>query len=104
MYYSHEKELLSIFPPSAFTFHSSVLVVIFTYNIHAFEEAFFCLSNYEKLKKIIFMFPWQPLVGKQIFTSKECRLIIEALYEKVKSNNLIVLKKIATNEHVVPCC
>ena len=50
------------------------------------------------------MFPWQPLLVKQIFTSKECRLVIEALYEKVKSNSLIVLKKIATNVYLVPCC
>ena len=40
------------------------------------------------------MFPWQPFLGKQIFTSKECRLSIEALYEKVKSNSLIVPKKL----------
>ena len=29
---------------------------------------FFCLSNYEKLKSFIFIFLWQSLLGKQIFT------------------------------------
>ena len=32
--------------------------------------------------KLSFMFPWQPLLGKHIFSSKKYRLIIEKLNEK----------------------
>ena len=62
---------------------SKLSVVVCTHKIHVFDEAFFLLAIVAMIteKNIVFLFSWQPLLGKNLFI-KPCSLSIQNMIEK----------------------
>ena len=58
----------------------SLKVII--YKIYVFDEAFFLLAT-AALITVFFLFPCQPLLGKQTISSQSCSLSIQTISEKM---------------------
>ena len=68
---------------ATYPINSFLSVVVCLHKIHVFDEAFLLLAIVAMTneKNIFFLFPWQPLLGKNSFT-KSCSLSIQAILEK----------------------
>ena len=59
---------------STYPINSFFPVVVCTYKIHVFDEAFSLLAILAMItEKMFFLFPWQPLLGENLFI-KSCNL------------------------------
>ena len=68
--------------PSTYPINSIFSVVVCIYKIHAFDEAFSLLAVLAMItEKMFFLFPWEPLLGKNLFI-KSCNLSIQTIFEK----------------------